>query len=147
MRCQTSDGPTLTGKRPKSAGYPRSLRTLGDHLLKKRLDLDLIQKVVATQLGVDPATVRYWEQNRTQPAIRFIPKILDFLGYHPLLPRSESIGHQIRHYRNLHGISQEHLARRLGIDPGTLSRFERGQAISFPSTFQKIVSFLKNNPG
>jgi DNA-binding XRE family transcriptional regulator len=47
------------------------------------LDLGLLQKEVAAQIGVDEATIYNWEANRNQPAVRLIPRIIQFLGYGP----------------------------------------------------------------
>jgi transcriptional regulator with XRE-family HTH domain len=59
------------------------LKTLGDHLRKKRLDLGLLQREAALQLGVDVKTVTNWERQRTEPKIRFLPAIFRFLGSDP----------------------------------------------------------------
>jgi hypothetical protein len=37
----------LSAKKPKSEAYPTALRTYGDHLRAKRLDLGLLQKQAA----------------------------------------------------------------------------------------------------
>src|SRR5258708_35272377 len=44
---------------------PEQLNTLGDHLLRRRLTLKLLQRQVAKQLGVHEATVDHWETNPT----------------------------------------------------------------------------------
>jgi len=142
LRCQTTDGLTLTGNRPKSAKYPKSLETLGDHILQRRLDLGLLQKDVAGQITVDPTTIRHWELNFSQPALSFIPKIIKFLGYNPFSPQATSMGLRIYYYRRIRGISQEKLARQIGINPGTLSKLERGRSKPFSSTIEKISNSL-----
>jgi len=43
----------LKAERPVLPFYPKSLKTLGDHFKKKRLDLKLLQKDVAKKIGVD----------------------------------------------------------------------------------------------
>ena len=48
---------TLRGRRPLPAVYPKQLRTLRDHLRKRRLDLELLQRQVAEQICVDKSTV------------------------------------------------------------------------------------------
>ncbi|MEN6383817.1 MAG: helix-turn-helix transcriptional regulator [Phycisphaerales bacterium] len=65
--------------------YPssRPLITLGDHILKKRLDLRLEQKQVAKIIGTDKCSIANWEHNRSEPRTRYLPKIIDFLGYTP----------------------------------------------------------------
>jgi len=50
---------TLKAKKPLPLGYPQILKTLGDHLRKRRLDLNLLQKEVAEIIGVDETTIYY----------------------------------------------------------------------------------------
>jgi transcriptional regulator with XRE-family HTH domain len=76
----------LRAPKPKSDHYPKGISTLGDHIRKRRLDLKLLQMQVAEQIGVDEATVTNWERNATIPALRFIPAIIQFLGYDPSSP-------------------------------------------------------------
>ncbi len=78
------------------------------------------------RLGADPCSVTNWELNRTKPALRFLPGILRFLGYPPWTGDG-STGERLFAYRRERGLSQTALARLLGVDPGTLSRWERGR--------------------
>jgi len=70
----------LRAQRPPLAAYPKELRTLGDRVRKRRLDLGLRQKDVAEQLGVDEMTINNWERHRTRPIGRLLPAISRFLG-------------------------------------------------------------------
>lgn len=49
------------------------------------MDLGLRQRDVAAKIGVHALTVTNWEKGHTAPEIRFLPAILDFLGYNPWL--------------------------------------------------------------
>ena len=118
--CQIS----LKAPKPQPSQYPKSLNTLGDHIRKKRLDLGLLQKDVATQIGVAEATIYNWETQRTAPTLYSIPKVLKFLGYVPLNTDSQDLGQKLRTFRRLRGLTQKTLARRLGVDPTTLARWE-----------------------
>jgi len=59
------------------------LRTLGDHIKKRRLDLGLFQKDVGRAIGVDHHTVMIWEQNQRPILAGNIAKVVAFLGYDP----------------------------------------------------------------
>jgi len=71
----------LRGQKPQSPKYPNELKSLGDHIRRRRLDLGLLQRQVAQQIGVDETTVYNWERNATSPSVRHFPAITQFLGY------------------------------------------------------------------
>jgi DNA-binding XRE family transcriptional regulator len=48
------------------------------------MDLHLFQKDVARQIGVRKCTIMNWETQRTVPEIRYMPAIIQFLGYDPM---------------------------------------------------------------
>lgn len=64
---------------------------IGDHIRKKRLDLGLTQIEVAEIIGVKESTVWNWEHG-TEPELRHIPKIIEFLGYVPFECPEDTIG-------------------------------------------------------
>ena len=55
-----------------------------------------------------------------------MPAIIRFLGYNPLPPAGTIAQRLVRHRTSL-GLSQKEAATRIGIDPGTLARWERGE--------------------
>jgi DNA-binding XRE family transcriptional regulator len=85
----------LKARRPLPDSYPKSLKTMGDHIRKRRLDLGLLQSEVARQIGVCTSTVCNWEGNESTPVVRFMPAIQAFLGYDPA-PEPNSIADRIR---------------------------------------------------
>jgi transcriptional regulator with XRE-family HTH domain len=116
---------SLKAIRPPKVGYPRKPQTLGDHLRKRRMDLGLFQKEVAERIGVNVTSVYNWEKNVKAPSLRVIPKIIEFLGCVPKTKEAKTLGQRIVACRRLLGMSQKELARRLGVDPGTLGKWER----------------------
>ena len=114
-------------QKPLSEAYPKELKTLGDHLRKRRLDLALTQKDVADRLGADETSVWNWEKNRSSPALRFVPRVIEFLGYVPDDTKPKGLGQRIVAFRRLRGLTQKELARRLGVDPSTIASWERGE--------------------
>ena len=63
--------------------YPRNLKTFGDRIRARRLDLGLLQKDVARIIGVTTDTITNWEKGRNQPIHWNYLKISKFLGYNP----------------------------------------------------------------
>lgn len=110
----------------KPGGYPKSLNQIGDHIRARRLDLGLRHRDVADQLGVHAASVRNWEMGRTEPALDLLRGVIEFLNYDPRA-KPATVGERIRIWRTARGLSQGEIARRLGVDPGTLGRWERGE--------------------
>jgi transcriptional regulator with XRE-family HTH domain len=84
------------------------------------MDLGLQVKEVATQLGADEQSVSGWELGHRQPSLVHLPAVIHWLGYDPR-PLTESLGIRIRRWREARGLSQEHLARSLQVDPSTLA--------------------------
>jgi transcriptional regulator with XRE-family HTH domain len=115
---------TLKAKKPKVFGYPSELNTLGDHIRAWRMDRGLFQRDVARLVDVTTDTVRNWEKNRSNPDLRALPGVLEFLGYDPL-ETGQSIAKQLTAVRRARGLSQKEHARILKVDPNTLSRWEQ----------------------
>jgi Helix-turn-helix len=99
----------LVGKKPEHR-FSTDLMTLGDHLRKRRLDL------------------------HHQPVLHRLPAIAAFLGYDlDALPADAPLGLRIASKRRRLGLSQKALAESLGIDEGTVRRWERGESQRRPS--------------
>jgi transcriptional regulator with XRE-family HTH domain len=105
---------------------PAQPQTVGDHIRRRRLALKMLQREVADQIGVDKASVFNWEANTSTPEIRYMPAIIRFLGYNPL-PEATRLGERLIRERKSLGLSQEAAAKRLGVDPSTLARWEQGK--------------------
>jgi DNA-binding transcriptional regulator YiaG len=119
---------THTAQKPSN--IPQILKTWGDHILKRRLELKLFQRELAQILGVNETSIYDWEKHRTDPMMHLIPRITQFLGYTPPLFTRQTTGQKIVAFRHIRGMSQRALARTLKVDSGTLGRWERDE--SFP---------------
>jgi transcriptional regulator with XRE-family HTH domain len=135
---------TLTCKKPKDSKYPTELRTIGDHLRTRRLDLGLLQRDVADRLDIDVSNVRNWEQNQTNPEVRFVPAIVNFLGYQPFGP-GQSFAERLRYLRRAAGLSQKKLAARAGFDETTIAKWERGDHRPTPESLRRIGRYFEAN--
>ena len=90
------------------------------------MDLGLRQSDVADRIGVWTSTVNYWENNHFNPEVRYVPKIVAFLGYDPFGPPPASFPLQLKAARIAAGLTRRQLAARLGVHPGTVAEWERG---------------------
>lgn len=119
---------TLTAQKPLSEAYPKTLETLGDHLRKRRLDLNLFQKDVANIIGVDTNSITNWEKNRNGPRLYLLPKVFEFLGYDPFRVLATTFSQKLKEYRRKNGLSIRKFAQILGVDPATLTRWEKNKS-------------------
>lgn len=74
----------LKAPKPRNLAYPKTLDSLGAKIRERRLNLGLLQRQVAEILGVSESTVWNWETGRAKPARRYMPKILEFVGFKDL---------------------------------------------------------------
>lgn len=131
---------TLEATIPKH-GYPKQLNHLGDHLLKRRLDLGLTRKAAAAQMGLDPESLENWEKGRTPPAVRFFPKLIELLGYNPL-PEPRTRGEAIARERTSRGFSRKALAEVVGVDEATVRRLEIDRPRTAIRPMKMVCQFL-----
>ena len=110
----------------KRRAYVAHPSTLGEHLKKRRLELGLLQKQAADRLGVSQQGYVAWELRRKKPVARYVPAIINFLGYDPW-PRGESLGARLQTRRREKGLTQRQAASELGIDDTTYLRYERDE--------------------
>jgi transcriptional regulator with XRE-family HTH domain len=72
----------LKGEKPKDKAYPIEIKTIGDAIRKRRLDLGLNQKDVAEIIGCDQMSVLNWEKGYNKPTTSKMSAIVRFLGVH-----------------------------------------------------------------
>jgi DNA-binding XRE family transcriptional regulator len=92
--------------------------------------------------STDEASVWNWENNRNEPVIRSIPKIIELLGYVPFDTETMTLGEKIVVYRKCRGFNQDEFARELGVDPGTWARWEKDKNKPKGKHLTKVESIL-----
>ncbi len=117
-------------------------RTLGEHIRKRRLDLGLLQIEVARIIGVTESTVWNWEHG-TEPEIRHMPKIIEFLGYVPFDCPDDLIG-KLQYFKLVNGLSYERLGKVMGKDPEQLEDWLSRRVKPCGMNTARIVEFLVN---
>jgi transcriptional regulator with XRE-family HTH domain len=127
----------LRGRNPEPEGYPRELKTVGDHIRKRRMDLELLQREVAAEIGVHVKTLSLWELRGTTPTIRQWPGIILFLGYDPE-GEPETLADLLQTARRRLGYSHRRLGEALGVDPSTIYKWERGEIPRNVRSWQRL---------
>ena len=117
---------TLTASFPRDPAYPTEIKSIGDLLRAHRLDRGLLQKEVAELVGASFASIQAWETNRNAPRINHYPGIIRFLGFDPL-GEPTTFAEKLRAVRRRYGLSADALGAHLGIDSGSVSRYENGR--------------------
>ena len=120
----------LSLKASKIKDFKEHPETLGEHLKKRRLELGLLQREVAKELRIPVASYFNWEKGYTEPMIRFLPKLIDWLGYDPYPLPTNSSEWLVAVRRNL-GLTRKGLGRLIGADESTVQRWE--ERIGVPS--------------
>ena len=131
-------------EKPKDSAYPLELRTIGDHVRARRLDLGLFQKDVAKRIGVSTDTITNWEKRRSNPTLRVWPIVIGFLGYDPR-PTGRTVGEKLRLHREGLGISCVDAAGIMGIDPSTLAKWELGKREPQGRFVPLVARFLRED--
>jgi len=136
----------LKGPKPKPQGYPKELRRIGDHIRKRRMDLGLLRRELAWELGTHNSTIANWECSRSIPDLRALPKVVKFLGYGPF-PPDHSIGKRLRRHREALCLSQSEAVKLMGVEQWTVSKWEaREDHKQNDSSIARILQFMRYNP-
>ena len=115
--------------KPLPKSIPINPQTLGEHIRKRRMELRLFQRDIAAIFNVSEDCITYWENNRSEPQIRYYPPIFGFLGYCPFEFDTSTFAGKIKSYRYLNGLTQKQFAKLMNVDPATVSRWEDGKGV------------------
>jgi hypothetical protein len=85
--------------------------------------------------------VNNWEQNHGEPEIRFVPKIIEFLGYNPK-PMPDGTLERLAWYKWTCGLNYEALGERMRIHPEQLQAWLVGRQKPFNKSLARIEEFL-----
>jgi transcriptional regulator with XRE-family HTH domain len=123
--------------------YVENPVTFGQKLLNRRLELRLLQKDVAEIIGVDEASIGGWELDKGKPTVRFYPKLALFLGYLPYEGETETLRGKLRFYQHLKGLTQEELAKQLGVDESTVCQYGTGRHRPSAKVMKKLEPMFR----
>jgi DNA-binding XRE family transcriptional regulator len=129
-------------QKPHLQGYPTTPKTIGEHIKKRRMDLGLYQADVARQFKISEDCVCYWENECSHPHLKYYPLIIAFLGYYPFDHETTTFGGKIRRYKYEHGLSNEKLAKELGVDETTVANWERNKRVPLARSMEIVLSAI-----
>jgi transcriptional regulator with XRE-family HTH domain len=119
------------------------LHNLGEHIRERRLDACLKKKQLARQFFVDKTTIHNWEDKGITPSLRFIPRIIEFLGYDPADGGAPPcLGERLRFHRRRLGLSRKRLSGLLGVDESSLAGWETGKHKPTRKSLKLITELL-----
>ena len=118
-------------------------KSIGEHLKKRRLQLQLLQADIAKIFDVCEDSITGWENGRSVPQIQYYPKLIEFLGYNPFPVETETLGGRMKQFRILNGLSQEDLAKKMRVNESTIFSWEKGNHAPFPRK-KKLIDELLN---
>ena len=84
-----------------------------------------------------------WELGHTEPEIGYIPAIIEFIGYCPYIPAAD-ITARLKTIRWAYGLTQEKLAKLMGVDESSLCSWERGEHYPTRKSRSVIAGFLSS---
>jgi transcriptional regulator with XRE-family HTH domain len=109
------------------------------------MERGLNQRELARLLGVSFTTVLHWEKSQTEPRIKDMPSILQFVGYDPF-PTPTTLSERMLAYRRKNGLDFEAAARQCGLCWETWMYWESAKNKKWwPSTRQSIEALLNVN--
>jgi len=134
-------GVPLTLKALRKKDYFEHPKTLGEHLKTRRKKLGLLQREAAARLGILKETYANWEKGRTEPVASQFRPVVAFLGYDPT-PAAQTLVERLQAKRRELGVTFSEVARHLGWDEGTLTRYLNGTWRMPPARAAALDAFL-----
>lgn len=109
------------------------------------MELKLLQKDVAKICGVTEDSITNWEKNRSNPKIKFLPRIAKFLGYLPLEFDLTTHQGKLKAYRYRNGLTHAQLGKIFKVNASTISGWERGKDTPKQNELKILEQLLKPN--
>ena len=104
---------------------------------------------VARIMGANAWTYITWEKHEAEPTGKFVPRIIEWLGYDPF-PVGETFGEKLSWKRKKAGLTRQELADRLGLNYGSVKQWERDVCRPLPnnlSALEHVVGSIESSKG
>ena len=117
--------------RNRGIPVPKQPTTIGGHLRKRRLQLQIHQSEAAVRLKVSTVTLSRWECDKVYPTWQHHPRLIEYLGYDPFV----SCGLQDPYDNEPPGVAF--------LSSGTLGDRIRARRLELKLTVKKCAKILK----
>ena len=101
----------------------------------------MLQREVATRLGILSETYANWEKGKTKPIASQFRPVIEFLGFDPTPPPT-TLSERLTAKRRVTGMTFEQAAHLLGWDTGSLTRYLNGTWRMPPERADALEHFL-----
>ena len=133
------------------------LKLIPEKLKAVRDKLGIGRVKLAKKIDVTPSSIYSWETGRTTPYQSSIENIIKKLGIKTLdlceiieedhkdkqrLPKRIFFPHKVTHFRVKLGLFKKDLAKRMGVNPSEISRWESGKHDPTTATIQRMAKAL-----
>jgi len=146
---------------------PTQPTTIGGHLRRRRMQLEIFQPEAARMLGVSTVTLSRWECDKIFPTPEFHQPIITYLGQDPfvtaphpqlksiqsnetngvaILSHAERIGLAIKQCRLERKLTRKQCAGSIGVDPRMLRDWENGKHSPIGHLRERVSEFLGYDP-
>lgn len=134
---------TLRAELPTVRGIPRHLRTIGDHIRRRRIELGLRQTDVGSLVGAPKPTVDAWERRGCRPKPETLNKVVAFLGYEPDQAASpDDLVRQLIAVRRQLRLPASIAASMIGVSYGAVWTWEAGRRRPRGRSLARLRTFL-----
>lgn len=131
-------------RKPRPKHYPFLPKTIGEHLMKRRMDLAISKLEVSRRLNVTDDTIYAWETGIHIPYITHFACITEFLGYSYWNFDTTTLAGKTLDYQHRYGLTAKQFGKLIGVRLATFRRWERELATPPKSMTMKITYVIEN---
>ena len=115
---------------------------IGFHIKKEKLKRELSNPQLSKFFGVHVTTLEKWQDGTSRPTPKHYPKIIEFLGYCPLIERADTFPKLLKLTRIHKGYSWEAMAKHFGVNKSCYAEWELGNRMPSKGFIQKVHDFI-----